>query len=165
MRQDKKYRWLNFSLSRSKIFICVLFSLKNLTKVLNLIIRRINFNFSFQILFTKKCFTRLLDKRDRQLDKICKIFWKATVTTKNEIKQYVRSTGNLLKQGCMPMLETLKYIKKSAPNCQNTFVSWKTITLIKKFYLEILHRIGKVRNPQKICMSCTYEKMKTGELY
>ena len=51
------------------------------------------------------------------------VIYKARVTTKNEIKQYIGSTGDLLKQGGIAMLQNLKYRNKTAPNCQNTFGS------------------------------------------
>ena len=49
------------------------------------------------------------------------VIYKATVTTKYEIKQYVGSTGDLLKQDGMAMLEILKSTRKTAPKRQNTF--------------------------------------------
>ena len=49
------------------------------------------------------------------------VIYKATGTTKHEIKQYVGITGDLLKQGGMAMLEILKSTRKTALNCRNEF--------------------------------------------
>ena len=60
------------------------------------------------------------------------VIYKAIVTTKNEIKQYIVSTGGPLIQDGMAMLKTLKYIKKTATTCKITPGSLKTIIMTIK---------------------------------
>ena len=44
--------------------------------------------------------------------------------------------------------EVSKYIWKLKNNNTDYKINW-----------DVLHRIGEIRSPQKICMTCTYEKM------
>ena len=59
----------------------------------------------------------------------------------------------------MAMLEALKSTRKTAPRCQTTFGNLKKNETDYKIDCDILRRIGEVRNPQRICKTCAYEKM------
>ena len=87
------------------------------------------------------------------------VIYKATVTTKKELKQYVGSTGGTFKKRWYSHIRDIKIYKENGTELSKYIWKLKRNNTNYNIKWEILHHIGHIRKPQRICRTCSYEKM------
>ena len=87
------------------------------------------------------------------------VIYKATVASKKETKQYIGSTGGPFKTRWYGHNNDFKTQKENGTELSKYIWKLKNNKTDYKITWSILHQIGNITNPQRICMTCTYEKM------
>ena len=109
--------------------------------------------FERKITETDKSLCNCRDKNQWPLEIKCltkNIIYKATVTTKNEIKQYIGSTGGPFKMRWYGYVRDFKVHKGNGSELSKFVWKLKINNIDYKIKLDILHRIGELKNPQSL---------------
>ena len=83
------------------------------------------------------------------------VIYKATVTTIKK-KQHVESTGWPFKTMCYCYIRDLKVHKENGTELSKYIWKLKNNSICYNINWIILHHIGEIRSPQRICMTCYY---------
>ena len=111
---------------------------------------------------TDKSLCNCRDKSQCPLENKCltnNVIYRATVTTKNETKKYIGSTGGPFKKRWYGHVRDFKAHSENGTELSKHIWKLKINNIDYKIKWDILHRIGEIKNPQRICLTCAYEKM------
>ena len=87
------------------------------------------------------------------------VVYKATITSQNQSKEYIGSTGGPFKKRYYTHISDIKNEKSKGKELYKYI--WKLKTNNKNYELrwEIMHKIGEIKNVGKKCKTCNLEKI------
>ena len=87
------------------------------------------------------------------------VIYKATISSAKETKNYLGSTGGTFKKRWYNHISDLKTYKENGTELSKYVWKLKSNNIQFKINWEIVHRIGKAKNPHSICSTCILEKI------
>ena len=87
------------------------------------------------------------------------VVYKATIKSENETKNYLGSTGGTFKKRRYNHINDFKNYKENGTELSKYIWKLKNKNIEYKIDWEIIHHIGKAKNPQSICSTCILEKV------
>ena len=87
------------------------------------------------------------------------VIYKATITSNNEIKDYIGSTGNTFKSRWYNHNHSFNNFKENDTELAKYIWSLKNNNINYNIKWNIIHHIGEVRKIHSICSTCSLEKL------
>ena len=148
----------NFNRNNCKVSYCCMENVKSLISRHNKrVISRMN-NKKDQ----NKNMCNCRNKNSCPLSNMClqeNVVYKATISSQNEIKEYIGSTGGQFKKRWYTHMSDIKNVSNKGTELSKYIWKLKNNSIHYELKWSIMHKIGELKNISNICKTCNLEKI------